>query len=169
MVNTFYFISSRSALGPTPSLIQWVLWVLSTGVKRQGREADHSPPTSAEVKKTWIYKSTLPYIFMAYCLVKHRDNFTFILLLALRCEINSLQNYKITQSVCYMSGAKSRRLHYSIYYANIIAQFSDIKYPCFPCFLHSCLSLCLTVARRQYKKMYSFFDSQYLWNKATCS
>jgi hypothetical protein len=23
------------------------------GVKRQGREADHSPPTSAEVKKMW--------------------------------------------------------------------------------------------------------------------
>jgi hypothetical protein len=25
------------------------------GVKRPGREADHSPQTSAEVKKTWIY------------------------------------------------------------------------------------------------------------------
>jgi hypothetical protein len=28
------------------------------GVKRPGREADHSPPTSAEVKKMWIYTST---------------------------------------------------------------------------------------------------------------
>jgi hypothetical protein len=35
------------------------------GVKRQGREADHSPPTSAEVKKMWIYTSTPPYVFMA--------------------------------------------------------------------------------------------------------
>jgi hypothetical protein len=35
------------------------------GVKRQGREADHSHPTSAEVKKMWIYTSTLPYVFMA--------------------------------------------------------------------------------------------------------
>jgi hypothetical protein len=35
------------------------------GVKRQGREADHSPPTSAEVKKMWIYTSTLTYVFMA--------------------------------------------------------------------------------------------------------
>jgi hypothetical protein len=35
------------------------------GVKRQGLEADHSPPTSAEVKKIWIYTSTLPYAFMA--------------------------------------------------------------------------------------------------------
>jgi hypothetical protein len=48
------------------------------GVKRQGREADHSPPTNAEVKKMWIYTSTPPYIFRrsAY-LIKHRDNFTF--------------------------------------------------------------------------------------------
>jgi hypothetical protein len=30
-------------------------------VKRPGLEADHSPPTSAEVTKTWIYTSTLPY------------------------------------------------------------------------------------------------------------
>jgi hypothetical protein len=35
------------------------------GVKRPGREADHSPPTSAEVNKMWIYTSTPPYVFMA--------------------------------------------------------------------------------------------------------
>jgi hypothetical protein len=29
------------------------------------READHSPPTSAEVKKMWIYIFTPPYAFMA--------------------------------------------------------------------------------------------------------
>jgi hypothetical protein len=34
------------------------------GVKRPGREADHSPTTSAEVKKMWIYTSTPPYAFM---------------------------------------------------------------------------------------------------------
>jgi hypothetical protein len=32
---------------------------------RPGSEADHSPPSSAEVKNTWIYTSTLPYVFMA--------------------------------------------------------------------------------------------------------
>jgi hypothetical protein len=37
--------------------------LLSKEVKRLGREADHSPPTSAEFKKTWIYTSTPPYIF----------------------------------------------------------------------------------------------------------
>jgi hypothetical protein len=34
-------------------------------VKRQGREADRSPPTSAEVKKMWLYTSTPIYVFMA--------------------------------------------------------------------------------------------------------
>jgi hypothetical protein len=37
----------------------------SPRVKRQGREADHPPPTSGEVKKMWIYTSTPPYAFMA--------------------------------------------------------------------------------------------------------
>jgi hypothetical protein len=35
------------------------------GVKRPGREAEHSPTASAEVKKTWIYTSTPSYAFMA--------------------------------------------------------------------------------------------------------
>jgi hypothetical protein len=35
------------------------------GRKRPEREADHSPPTIAEVKKTWVYTSTPPYAFMA--------------------------------------------------------------------------------------------------------
>jgi hypothetical protein len=34
------------------------------GVKRPGREADHSPPASTEVKKMWIYTSTPPFAFM---------------------------------------------------------------------------------------------------------
>jgi hypothetical protein len=36
-----------------------------TGVKRPGRQADHSPPTSPEVMKMWIYTSAPPYAFMA--------------------------------------------------------------------------------------------------------
>jgi hypothetical protein len=42
-----------------------------------GREADHSPPSSAEVKNAWSYTSTPPYVFMALYLAKHRDNFNF--------------------------------------------------------------------------------------------
>jgi hypothetical protein len=39
--------------------------VLSLGVNRPEREADHYLPTSAEDKKTWIHISTPPYVFMA--------------------------------------------------------------------------------------------------------
>jgi hypothetical protein len=46
-------------------------------IKGPGREADHSPPSSAEVKNAWSYTSTPQYVFVAWCLVKHRDNFTF--------------------------------------------------------------------------------------------
>jgi hypothetical protein len=50
---------------------------LSPGVKRPRREADHSPPSSAEVKNAWSYTSTPPYVFMAWYLLKHRYNYIF--------------------------------------------------------------------------------------------
>jgi hypothetical protein len=45
---------------------------LSLGVKLLRLETDQSPPTSAEVRDTWVYASTHLYVFM-----EHRDNFTF--------------------------------------------------------------------------------------------
>jgi hypothetical protein len=57
----FLFITvSRTALGPTQPPIQCVSGALSLGVKRPGREADHSPPSSADVKNAWSYTSTHP-------------------------------------------------------------------------------------------------------------
>jgi hypothetical protein len=53
----------------SPSLLQMCTGALSPGVKRQGCEANPAPPTSAEVKKMWIYTSTPPYAFMAQCLI----------------------------------------------------------------------------------------------------
>jgi hypothetical protein len=41
-----------------------VTGVFSLEVKQPVYEADHSP-TSDEVKNTWIYISTPPYVFMA--------------------------------------------------------------------------------------------------------
>jgi hypothetical protein len=38
---------------------------MGTEVNRPGRVADRSPLTSAEVKKTWVYLSTPPYVFIA--------------------------------------------------------------------------------------------------------
>jgi hypothetical protein len=42
----------RPPLGPTKPLIQWVLKVLSLGVKLPGHEAGQSLPSSAIVKNT---------------------------------------------------------------------------------------------------------------------
>jgi hypothetical protein len=56
--NFLFSMSSRPVLGPIQPPIQWVNGALSSGVKRPEREADHSPPTSEEIKKTWIYKAT---------------------------------------------------------------------------------------------------------------
>jgi hypothetical protein len=47
------------------------------GDKVAGAWSDHSPPSSAEVKNAWSYTSNPQYVFNAWCLVKHRDNFTF--------------------------------------------------------------------------------------------
>jgi hypothetical protein len=54
--------------------------------KWPGHEADHSPPSSVKVKNSWSYTSSVPYIgiicayvFMAQCLIKHKNNFTITL------------------------------------------------------------------------------------------
>jgi hypothetical protein len=64
--------SSRPALGSTHPHIQWVPGAPSPVVRRPGREANHSPPASAEVKKMC---SLRPLYHTPS--VKHRDNFTF--------------------------------------------------------------------------------------------
>jgi hypothetical protein len=51
-----------TALESTPPIIQWVPVALSLGVKRPGREADHSPPTSVEIKNAWNCTSTPPIL-----------------------------------------------------------------------------------------------------------
>jgi hypothetical protein len=63
--NFHFSMSSRAAVVPTQPPIHCVPGALSPGIKRPGREADHSPPTTAEVKKTWVCTSTPLYVFMA--------------------------------------------------------------------------------------------------------
>jgi hypothetical protein len=50
--------------------IQWVPGALSLGVKRPGREANQSPPSSAEVKYEWALPPLPLYPFMAWSSVK---------------------------------------------------------------------------------------------------
>jgi len=69
---------SRPPLSPIQPPIQGVQGALSPGMKQSGHEADHSPPSSAEFKNGWLYTYIPHYVFMAWCSVKHRDNFTYI-------------------------------------------------------------------------------------------
>jgi hypothetical protein len=56
----------QTGSGAHPTSYTMGTWVSFLGVKRPGCEACHWPPTSAEVKKMWIYTSTLLYVLIAY-------------------------------------------------------------------------------------------------------
>jgi hypothetical protein len=68
----------RTALVPIQPPIQWVPGALYLGVRRPGREAHQSPPSSAEVKEfveLYLHFPNTPSWRGAQ--LKHRDNFTF--------------------------------------------------------------------------------------------
>jgi hypothetical protein len=60
--------NGKTSLLPMSS--RFALGTLSPGGGGEGKQprdckADHPPPTNTEVKNTWIYTSTLPYLSMA--------------------------------------------------------------------------------------------------------
>jgi hypothetical protein len=67
--------ASRPALGPTHPLLQWVPWV-----KRSGRNVDHSPPSSAEVRMRGAIPPLPQYVFVAWCLIKQVTRFHSVVL-----------------------------------------------------------------------------------------
>jgi hypothetical protein len=68
----------RSALGLIKPPIQLVPGALPRGVKRPAREADSSPPSSAEVKKGGAMPPLLD-AFMAWCLIKKSQGYLYFL------------------------------------------------------------------------------------------
>jgi hypothetical protein len=58
-------VTSGPDLRPTRAPVEWVPESLSMGIKRLGRETDHSQSSSAEVKNEWSYTSTAVFDFMA--------------------------------------------------------------------------------------------------------
>jgi hypothetical protein len=82
------------ALGPIQPPIQWVSGAVSMGVKRPGREAEHLPPSSAEVKNAWSYTSTQQYTFIAWCLVKNKHKATLLTLWCFVLPVPISQNIR---------------------------------------------------------------------------
>jgi hypothetical protein len=74
-----FFSVSRPTLELTQPPVLRVPGAVSAGVTRPRHEADHSSPSSAHVKNEQCYTSTLPYVLMVWCLIKHRENFAFTL------------------------------------------------------------------------------------------
>jgi hypothetical protein len=101
----------RPALGPAHPPIQWVLgggegsFPGSNGVMWAGHEADYTPPSSAKVKSVWHCSSTLPFIFMVWCLVEHRDNFafTFPICVPMAPDIQVKYSSHFTKFTCWKS------------------------------------------------------------------
>jgi hypothetical protein len=58
-----FAIPSRSSPGLTHLPVQGVSKALISAVNRPEGEADHLPPSSAEVKNAWSYTSTPPVRF----------------------------------------------------------------------------------------------------------
>jgi hypothetical protein len=106
--------ASRTALRPTQPPIQWVPGVLSMGLKRSGREADHSPPSSAEVKE-WVelYLYLPQFAFMAWCSVKAQGQLYFILISisSWNCEVQDQCYWKTKLVVEEGDLGGSRNLH----------------------------------------------------------
>jgi hypothetical protein len=77
-MGTMKNVYSILVLGPIQPPVRWVPRALSVGVKRSVREADHSLPSSAEVKNAWSYTCIPPIRLhgVVLSLNKHRDNCT---------------------------------------------------------------------------------------------
>jgi hypothetical protein len=74
--NFLFATESKPVLETTQPPIVRVPRVFPPGIKEPGREADNLAPSISEVKNMWSYTSTPQNVFVGWCLVKHRDNFT---------------------------------------------------------------------------------------------
>jgi len=106
---------SRPALGPTQPPIQWVPGILSRGYSGRGVKLTTHLHLVLRLRMRGAIPP-LPHMsqcLMAWCLVKHRDNFTFTLPLVWRvcehtlCFLNTFPTlYSHHRNIHYKEGAK---------------------------------------------------------------
>jgi len=68
---------SRKTLGPTQPPIKWLPGALFMVVKQLGHEADSYLYLCQGQRMSGAIPPLPQYVFMMWCLVKYRDNFTF--------------------------------------------------------------------------------------------
>jgi hypothetical protein len=88
----------RPSLEPTQPPNQWVTGALSLGVKQRGREADHSPPSSAEVRNAWSYTSTPPKRLDGVMHSWKKESTVTPLPYCMQSETTTLQNPNLKQT-----------------------------------------------------------------------
>jgi hypothetical protein len=95
-------ITSRPALGPTQPPIQSVPGALSSSVTGQGREADHLPPSSAEVKNggAILYSPIRHGMVLNY--LSTRTTLAFLLLFSSSTITNAAYSFGHTAPVTSM-------------------------------------------------------------------
>jgi hypothetical protein len=104
----------QTGSGPHPASYRMGAGGSFPGVRRPGREADHSPPCSAEVKNAWSYTFTPPYVFMAWNFVKQRDNFASLQFrsydLKFSRRLNSMKSRTLSRCRCLYETDVSRAI-----------------------------------------------------------
>jgi hypothetical protein len=85
-----------------PTSYQMSTRVFSLGVKQPECEANNSPLCTAEIKNEWSCTSIPSYVFMVWYLVKHRDNFIFMITLLLHSTNHFTFLFVCFNLMCYM-------------------------------------------------------------------
>jgi hypothetical protein len=120
---------SRPVLGPTQPPIQRVPRPLSLGVKRPGRESDHSPPSSAEVKTAWNYTSNSPIRLYGVVIIKKAQRQFY---LYFKCDVFSgtcVSDFKMlrTSDPFYKSSAVNWFLFFFFIFSTALYQLNNYK------------------------------------------
>jgi len=70
--NGTLFLPALPALFWSPPSLpsNWVPEARFPGIKRPGREAYHTPTSSAKIRNAWSYTSTRSYVFTTWWLIK---------------------------------------------------------------------------------------------------
>jgi hypothetical protein len=86
-----FLVPNMTQLGPIQPNFQWALCAPYPGLKCQGHETDHQPPSYAKLKNSWSYISAPHY---NVC----RDNFTFTVFCLCSCD----RDKQMVASIAYI-------------------------------------------------------------------